>query len=473
MRTTQVLVAGQLVSTSKQLQVLSPYSGEVVTELHLAGTEELETAVAAAHRAAPVMRHMPTHARAAILERVCKVLEAHTDELTQVLVDEAAKPYRLALGEVRRCVQTFQNAAEECKRLSEGEGVGIDSVEAGEGRVGLIRYFGAGPVLAISPFNFPLNLSAHKVAPAIAAGCPVVLKPASQTPTAGVLLGQYLVEAGLPPEAISVLPAPRAVADALVEDPRFKVLSFTGSPTVGWDLKARAGEKKVVLELGGNAAALVDPSANLEEAVDRLAKGAFAYAGQVCISVQRVYVQREVYPDFLRRLVDYTKAMPAGDPNHRELLVSAMIDGWNAERVVGWVQEAVADGATLHCGGTREGNLVAPTVLSDVPRDAKIAAQEAFGPVVIVAPFDTWEEGLAAVNDSVYGLQAGVFTQDIRRIWQAFEALEVGAVIHNDYPTFRVDQMPYGGVKSSGFGREGLRWSIRDMSEERLLVLRP
>lgn len=473
MRETPALICGAPLATTRTVTVYSPHSGNPVSQVSFAGPAEMEAAVAGAARAAPAMRQMPPFVRAAILAKTAKILDAQTEALVQVLIDEAAKPYRLALSEVRRAVQTFEIAAEETKRHAEPAGVALDAVEAGAGRVGIIRSFGAGPVLAISPFNFPLNLTSHKVAPAIAAGCPVVIKPASQTPSAAVMLAAALVEAGLPPEAISALPAERAVADALIDDPRFRVLSFTGSPAVGWALKARARDKKVVLELGGNAAAIVDTGVDLDDAVDRLAKGAFAYAGQVCISVQRIFVHRAVYADFLARFVAYSEQMPSGDPEDRELLVSSMIDGANARRIEGWIAEALAAGARLRCGGVRRGNLITPAVLTEVPRDAKLAAQEAFGPVAVVSPFDTWEEALAAVNDSEFGLQAGVFTQDISRLWRAFEVLEVGAVIHNDYPTFRVDQMPYGGVKSSGFGREGIKWAIRDMSEERLLALKP
>ena len=473
MRVTRALIAGQSTDTASVKEVRSPYSGEVVSEVHFAGAGELEAAVAAAHSVAPTMRRMPTFRRVEVLQQMARLLAEREAELAEVIRDEAAKPWRLAVGEARRCVQTFDNAAEECRRMADGDGIGLDTVAAGEGRFGLVRRFAAGPVLAISPFNFPLNLSAHKVAPAIAAGCPVVLKPASQTPSAGVILGEIAVEAGLPPEAMSVLPASREVADALVEDDRFRVLTFTGSPAVGWGLKARAGRKKVALELGGNAAAIVDEGADLELAADRLVKGAFAYSGQICISVQRIFVHRAHYEAFLADVVQRTRAMEVGDPAHPELLVSAMINTWNAERVEGWVTEAVEQGATLHTPLRREGATLWPVVLADVDPRAKISDQEAFGPTVVVAPFDTWDEALARVNDSDFGLQAGVFTRDIQRLWRAFEELEVGGVIHNDYPTFRVDQMPYGGVKGSGFGREGLRWSIHDMTEERLLALRP
>jgi glyceraldehyde-3-phosphate dehydrogenase (NADP+) len=401
-------------------------------------------------------------------------IEAQRDDLAAAIRDEAAKPQKLAVGEASRSAKTFENASEECKRLADGEGVGLDSVAAGEGRYGIIQRFPVGPVLAISPFNFPLNLSAHKVAPAIAAGCPVILKPASQTPSAAVMLGRIAVEAGLPPEAISVLPCDRKTADAMVEDERFRLISFTGSPEVGWALKRRSDKKRVVLELGGNAAALVGEDADLEWAVRRLAGGAFAYAGQVCISVQRILVATSRYEGFVERLVEETTArVQVAHPKDPSCIMSSMIDRANAERIADWIEAAQKGGARVRCGGERQGNVVTPTVLTDVDPAAEISCKEAFGPIVTVEPFDTWDEAIRRTNASDYGLQAGVFTNDLRAVWRCFNEIEVGAVIHNDYPTFRVDMMPYGGVKDSGFGREGLRWSIADMTEERMLALWP
>jgi len=468
-----MLVGGEQ-TDGEVTSIKSPHTGEVVSEVHFAGPDALERAVSLAEKAAPVMRAMPTHRRAEVLSKMVHLLHARVNEVAEAIRDEAAKPWKLAFGEASRCVETFRNAVEECKRLADGSTSGVDSVPGGEGRHGIIRYFPVGPVLGISPFNFPLNLSAHKLAPAIAAGCPMVLKPASQTPSAALLMGQMAVEAGLPAGAISVVPAVRRNADALLEDPRFRLVTFTGSPEVGWDIKARSGKKRVVLELGGNAAAVIGADADLDWAVPRVAAGAFAYAGQVCISVQRVLVQRPIYDAFLERFVEESRSrVKVGPPTDEEAIMSSMIDRWNAERIMEWIAEAKEAGAEIHCGNQRDGNLVSPTVLTGVDPRAPISAQEAFAPTVTVAPFDDWDEAVAAVNDSRYGLQAGVFTNDLRAVWKCFDGIEVGGVIHNDYPTFRVDMMPYGGVKDSGFGREGLRWSVKEMCEERLLVLWP
>jgi glyceraldehyde-3-phosphate dehydrogenase (NADP+) len=473
MRKTELLVAGESVAGQTR-EILSPHNGEPVSEVQFAGPREIESAMAAAGRAAVTMRQLPIHERAAILSRMAGAIDAQHEQLAAAIRDEAAKPQKLAAGEAKRCAKTFENAAEECKRMADGEGVGLDSVPAGEGRYGIIRRFPLGPVLGISPFNFPLNLSAHKVAPAIAAGCPVVLKPASQTPSAAVMMGRIAVEAGLPPEAISVLPCDRKTADAMVDDDRFRLITFTGSPEVGWALKRRADKKRVVLELGGNAAALVGEDADLDWAVPRLAAGAFAYAGQVCISVQRIFVAAAVYRTFVERLVERTRErVNVAPPTDPDCILSAMIDTSNAERIVDWIRAAEQGGARLLCGGERQGNIVTPAVLTGVAPSADVACREAFGPIVTVDPFDSWDEAIHRVNDSAYGLQAGVFTNDLAAVWRCFNEIEVGAVIHNDYPTFRVDMMPYGGVKDSGFGREGLRWSIADMTEERMLALWP
>ena len=473
MRTLELLIAGEP-TAGIVTQIRSPYSGETVSEVHFATADLLEQAMAAAERAAPVMRKLPTWKRADILERMASMLLERREEIAHAICEEAAKPWKLAFGEATRCADTFKNAAEECKRYADGAGVGIDSNQVGEGRHGIIRRFPVGPVLGISPFNFPLNLSAHKFAPAIAAGCPIVLKPASQTPSAALLMGQVAVEAGLPPEAISVVPAARKEADGLIEDLRFKLITFTGSPEVGWSLKTRSGKKKVVLELGGNAAAVIGADADLDWAIPRIAVGAYAYAGQVCISVQRVIAHESIVAEVISRLTEESQNRTlVGAPEDRDALMSAMIDSANAERIMDWIGQAKRSGARVHCGNERDRNTVSPTVLSEVDPKQPISCNEAFGPVLTVASFSTWEEATAMVNDSRYGLQAGVFTNDVRALWHCFNEIEVGAIIHNDFPTFRVDMMPYGGVKDSGFGREGLRWSTAEMTEERLLVVWP
>ncbi|MFC1609961.1 aldehyde dehydrogenase family protein [Myxococcota bacterium] len=473
MRSLELIIGGEQASGQIR-EIKSPHSGEPVSQVHFADADLVERAARTAERAAPVMRRLPIHERAAILTRISQLMRDRRAEVAAAIRDEAAKPWKLADGEAARCAETFQNAAEECKRLADGAGVGVDSMSAGDGRHGIIRRFPVGPVIGISPFNFPLNLSAHKLAPAIAAGCPMVLKPASQTPSAALLMGAMALEAGLPPEAISVVPAIRKHADALIEDQRFQLITFTGSPEVGWSLKARSGKKKVVLELGGNAAAVIGPDADLDWAAQRVAVGAFAYAGQICISVQRVIVHKSVFEPVVARLVEESRSgIRVGPPEDEEAIMSAMIDRENADRIMEWIEEAQQKGSKVLCGNEREGNVVLPTVLSEVDRTLRISAQEAFGPVVTVAPFDTWDEAIGMVNESRYGLQAAVFTNDVKAVWQCFNEIEVGGVIHNDYPTFRVDMMPYGGVKDSGFGREGPRWSVAEMTEERLLVLWP
>jgi glyceraldehyde-3-phosphate dehydrogenase (NADP+) len=337
--------------------------------------------------------------------------------------------------------------------------------------MGITRRFPVGPVAAISPFNFPLNLAAHKISPAIAAGCSIVLKPPSRDPLTMLAVAEIIDEAGLPEGAISILPMDRQLGDRLVEDDRFKLLTFTGSPGVGWRMKERAGRKRVVLELGGNAGAIVDASADLDWAVQRCLMGAFSYAGQVCISVQRLFVHQSIWEPFMERFVEGARAITVGDPMDPETKLGPMVDLPAAQRIGSWVDEAVAAGARVLAGGTGQGQSFPATILTDVPRDATVCSEEAFAPVVIVAPFSDFDAVLAEVNDSRFGLQAGLFTNDLGNAWKAFEQLEVGGVIVNDVPTYRIDHMPYGGVKDSGLGREGLRWAIEDMTEVRILVL--
>jgi glyceraldehyde-3-phosphate dehydrogenase (NADP+) len=348
----------------------------------------------------------------------------------------------------------------------------MDLAAHGAGRLGIVKRVPVGPVAAISPFNFPLNLTAHKIAPAIAAGNPIVLKPATKTPLSAILLARIVVEAGLPPEAISVLPMPRKVGDRLVTDERFRLLTFTGSSAVGWDMKARAGKKRVILELGGNAGVIVDESADLEFAVSRVATGGFAFAGQSCISVQRVYVHAHIFESFSAQLVSAVEKLVVGDPLDAGTDLGPMIDPGEAERIEEWVREAVAAGARVLTGGTRVGQAsFAPTVLTAVPRDAKVCSQEVFAPVVVLEPFTSIDDAVTEVNRSSYGLQAGIFTADLEHALRAFDEIEVGGVMVNDVPTYRIDNMPYGGVKDSGLGREGPKYTIEEMTEPRLLVI--
>lgn len=472
MREAKLYLDGDFREGAERREVRSPYTGELVGLAHLSGAEHMERALSAGKSAERAMAALPAHERKRALRRIAAGLEARAEELSALVCDEAGKPITAAKAEIARALTTFELAAEECTRPGE-RSVPLDGAPAGTGRFGIVRRFPRGLVSAITPFNFPLNLVAHKVAPALAAGCPVVLKPAPNTPFSAHALAEIVHDAGLPPAALQVLPADPTVADVLVTDERPRVLTFTGSARVGWDLKARAGRKHVVLELGGDASVLVHADADLDEAARRIATGAFVYAGQVCISVQHVLVHESVLPHFRDRLLEATLALTSGDPRDPRVTNGPLIDERAASRVLSWIEEARAKGATLLCGGTREGNVIAPTVLEGVPPDAALAREEAFGPVCTLSSYATLDEALARVNASDYGLQAGVFTNDLAVLWRCYEALEVGGLIHNDVPTFRVDHMPYGGVKASGLGREGPAYALEDFTEARLLAFFP
>ncbi len=468
----KLFINGQWVDGASVHEVPAPWNGEIAGTVSLGGPEHVEAGIAATVAAAPRMAATPAWRRAEILDGVVAGLKTRHEEMARTIQDEAGKPIQYARGEVTRSMQTFRFAAEEAGRLPEGS-LDLGAVPTGEGRFGIVSRFPVGPVSAISPFNFPLNLVAHKVAPAIASGCPVVLKPATQTPMASLLLAEICQEAGLPSGGLNVVPCDRHTADPLTVDPRLKLLSFTGSPGVGWRMKERAGRKKVVLELGGNAAAIVHHDADLDVCVPRLAIGAFAYAGQVCISVQRILVHDAVFDDFLDRYVAHVRdALPTGDPSKDDTVCGPVIDGKNADRILAWIDEAVQGGARKQVGGERDGNVVTPAVLIDVARSAKVSCLEAFGPVVVLDRYATEQECIDKINDSDFGLQAGVFTDSLAFTWKCFQELEVGGVIHNDYPTFRVDHMPYGGVKDSGFGREGIHFAMEDYTERRLLAIK-
>jgi len=454
-------------------EIHSPFDDQVVGQVDFGQASDIEQAIAAADSARPHMAALAAHQRAAILSRMAAGLQARREQTARIIAQEAGKPIRFASAEAERVVDTFNEAAAQCGRL-EGEYVPVDSVATGDGRMGIVRRFPVGTVAGISPFNFPLNLAAHKVAPAIAAGCPMVLKPASQTPMSALVLAELAQEAGLPAGGLNVVPASREAADQLTTDDRVRLLTFTGSAEVGWGMKQRAGKKRVVLELGGNAAAIVGPDADLDPVVPRLVIGAFAYAGQICISIQRIFVLEPLYDRFLQRFVDATRAQArVGDPMDPQVMVGPMIDASNQRRILQWIEEARADGARVLCGGEARTTCVTPAVLTDVNPALRIVAEEAFGPVVVVERVKDWDEAITRTNRSRFGLQCGVFTHDIRALWRCFQQIEVGGVIHNDFPTFRVDLMPYGGVKDSGLGREGPRYAIEEMSELRLLVLNP
>lgn len=465
-----MLLAGSWTESASPLDVVNPYDGSVVATTFLAGEAERERATEAAVAAAPAMRGLAAYERAAILARAGEELGRRREEIGRTIAGEVGKPIRDALAEADRGVQTFQAAAGEARRIA-GEEVPIDLAPHGKGRIAFTRRFPIGPVAAISPFNFPFNLAAHKLAPAVASGNPVVLKPASKTPLSALILAEALDRAGLPKGALSVLPMSREVGDRMVTDDRFRLLTFTGSSTVGWGMKARAGRKRVLLELGGNAGVIVDETADLEQAAVRVAAGGFALAGQSCISVQRVYVHRRLYERFASLLVDTVEALKVGDPLDPATDVGPMIDVGEAERIDGWVLEAVRGGARVLTGGKRLGGaLYAPTVLADVAAEAKVCAEEVFAPVVGLFPFDDFDRAIEEVNRSPYGLQAGVFTNDLSHTLAAFDRLEVGGVMLNDVSSWRMDAMPYGGVKHSGLGREGPRYAIEEMTETKIVV---
>ncbi len=463
-------LAGTWHTGADSYAVHSPYDHKLVGMVSRAGPHDLEQAIQAAVHAFETTRRLPTHRRAAILRAISEAISSRDEELARTIAMEAAKPIKQARAEVQRSIFLFAYAAEEASRIA-GETLSLDATVTGEGRQGIVRRFPIGPVAAITPFNFPLNLVAHKLAPAIAAGCPVVHKPASQTPLIALKLAEIVAEAGWPAGALSVLPLRSADAAPLVEDARFKLLTFTGSPAVGWKMKDRAGHKRVSLELGGNAGMIVHHDADLNLAVARALIGGFSYAGQSCISVQRIFVHAQVYATFLERFVPAVAGLKLGAPLDETSDLSALITPDDGARVATWLDEARAAGAEVLVGGGVRDGAVEPTVLVNAAPELRVNCQEIFAPVVTVQPYAMFDQALHAVNDSPFGLQAGVFTNDLRLAWRAYETLEVGGVIINDVPTWRVDHMPYGGVKQSGFGREGLKYAIEEMTEPRLLVL--
>ncbi|MCK5796526.1 MAG: aldehyde dehydrogenase family protein [Deltaproteobacteria bacterium] len=464
-------LANEARAPNQNLIVTDKLSGEVATRVAMADTEAIDEAIGAAAAAEEPMRLMAPYERQAVLQHCVTRFTERADELASALCVEAGKPIRDSRGEVSRLIDTFRIASEESVRI-DGTIPELQISARAKGYQGMIKRVPIGACSFISPFNFPLNLAAHKVAPALAVGCPFVLKPASRTPIGALIIGEVLAETDLPRGAFSVLPCRRDGADLFTTDPRLKLLSFTGSPDVGWALKVRAGKKRVILELGGNAACIVDADADLDDVVERLLVGAFYQSGQSCISVQRIIVHASIYDALKERLVARARELPMGDPKREETFIGPMISTQEAERVEAWIDDAVMRGATRLCGDRRDGAMVPATLLEGVPRDCDVYAQEAFGPVAILSSFTDFDAALAEVNDSRYGLQAGVFTRDIYRIQKAWDRLEVGGVIINDVPSWRVDNMPYGGVKDSGLGREGIRNAIHDMTEERLLVLR-
>ncbi|SLM46702.1 Succinate semialdehyde dehydrogenase [Nitrospira japonica] len=464
------LIGGQWRQGKTVLPVHDPFTGKVLVEVAQAGPDDASDAAQSTSDAARQMAALPSHGRYHLLQKIAGALYDRRDEFAQVMTAEAGKPIADAKREVSRAVQTFTVAAEEARRIP-GDVIPLDWTPGTDSHLGILRRVPIGPVLGITPFNFPLNLVAHKVAPALAAGNAILIKPAPQTPLTALLLGEVAMEAGVPPGGLNILPCDNAVAEQLVTDSRFKLLSFTGSAAVGWKLKALSGKKKVVLELGGNAGVIIEPDADLELATQRCAAGGFAYAGQTCISVQRIFVHHSIADLFTTKLLLQVARLKAGDPGDGGTVVGPLIDQGAAKRVEGWIAEAVSQGARVLLGGKRLGSVVEATVMGNVTPTMKVSCQEVFGPVVTVTPYQEFEEALEALNQSDYGLQAGVFTQNVDKIFRAFQRLEVGAVLANEIPSFRTEHMPYGGVKDSGLGREGVASTIEDMTEPRLLVL--
>ncbi|MFN4135089.1 MAG: aldehyde dehydrogenase family protein [Novosphingobium meiothermophilum] len=460
------------VQPNADLVVTDKFTGEVAFRTALATPDVIDAAIAGAERAAGPMARMASFEKRDVLEHCVRRFGERRDELAHALCIEAGKPIADAEGEVSRLIDTFRIAAEEATRIY-GEIQPLDISPRAKGYMGMWKRVPIGPCSFISPFNFPLNLAAHKIAPAIAMGCPFVMKPASLTPLGAIIMGEVLAECDILPEgAFSILPASRDGADLFTTDERLKLLSFTGSPQVGWDLKARAGKKKVVLELGGNAAVVVDRDADLDHALARIIFGGYYQSGQSCIHVQRVIVHAEIYDTFRDRLAGMVRALKSGDPRQRDTFIGPMISAKEAQRLKGWIDAAVAGGATLLAGGGCEGNMLEATLLEGCTRDMDLYAEEAFGPVVILSQFTDWHAALDEVNDSRFGLQAGLFTSDLHKVLEAWDRLDVGGIVVNDVSSYRVDNMPYGGVKDSGLGREGIRFAMEDMSEIRNLVIR-
>lgn len=469
MKNYPLLIGGKEITTQNPLNVLDPYDNAIVGKTYLAGNLELEKAIETSQSIQSDLWNLPTHVRSNALLQISDEIRERREELGLLLAAECGKPLKYAQGEIDRAVQTFKIASEEAKRLP-GEIMQLDTTPAGENREGIVKYFPVGLVAGISPFNFPMNLVAHKVAPAIAAGCPIILKPASATPLSALELAKIVDKTNLPKGTVTILPMDRTTGNQLVTDERFKLLTFTGSPAVGWKMKEQAGKKRVVLELGGNAGVIITKGTDLDKALPRLLVGAFAYSGQVCIHAQRFFVHRSLFDAFCEKMKAGAEQLKWGSPLEANTDISAMIDAANTHRMTDWLKEATDAGAKVISGGFDKGGIYAPTILTNVKKELRVCSEEVFGPIITVEPFDDFEDAIDMLNDSRFGLQAGVYTDSIAEMNLAFEKIEYGGVIINDVPTFRVDQMPYGGIKDSGFGREGLKYAILDMMEPRILV---
>ncbi|MEI8203842.1 MAG: aldehyde dehydrogenase family protein [Bacteroidota bacterium] len=469
MKNYSIYSAGRFVETSESFSIINPATSEIIATSYFAGKDEFENSVIKALSLESELKNMPSFLKYEILMEIAYSIKAEKQYLGEILSSESGKPIKLALGEIERALQTFIVAAEESKRIA-GEVMQIDWTSVAAGKEGIVKYFPVGLVAGIAPFNFPLNLAVHKIAPAIAAGCPIILKPATSTPLSTLELARIIDKTALPKGAVSILPMNRQTGNLLVTDPRFKLLSFTGSPEVGWKMKTDAGKKKVVLELGGNAGVIVAPSANLQTAVNKCVSGGFSYSGQVCIHTQRIFIHTSIFDAFANAFVEKAQQMKMGHPLDPLTDISAMIDEDNAIRVEEWVNEAINSGAKLLCGGKRNATFFEPTVLTQTKSEMKVCAMEIFGPVVVLEPYDDFNSAIQQINNSRYGLQAGVFTDSLHEMNLAFAELEVGGVMINEVPTFRVDHMPYGGIKDSGLGREGVKYAMLDMMEAKILV---
>jgi len=465
-----ILVGGERIKTGEEMAVIFPLDGSEVSKVYMAGDWEIERAIERALKAFPVMRELSSYEKERILLNVADKLEKRKEEFAETITLEAGKPIKLSRAEVERAILTLRTAAEEAKRIG-GELIDLD-VTGTSDRFAITKRFPIGPVLGITPFNFPLNLVAHKVAPSIAAGNPIVIKPGPQTPLSALKLGDLFYEAGLPEGALSIVPTTNERAEKMVRDERFELLSFTGSAKVGWYLKGICGRKRVVLELGGNAGVIVDRDSDISLSAKQIVRGAFAYAGQSCISVQRVYADYEIFENLKEEILKEAEKVRVGDPRDPEVDVGPMIRESEAQRALEWIEEAISKGANLVKGGKRKGSILYPTILENVSRETKMWREEIFAPVFMMNSYGDFKEAIKFVNDSDYGLQAGIFSRNMERVLEAFYKLDVGGVIVNDISTTRIDPMPYGGIKKSGLGREGIRYAIEEMTEIKILLLR-
>lgn len=461
---------GEFVTGTEEHLVKNKYTDKVFAKTYLADKELLNKAVQAAKEALPACKNMSSMQKYTALNYIAGEMFAKKNHLAEILCEESAKPFIYALTEIERAANTFLIAAEECKRLPK-EYISLDWTANGKGKEGLVNYFPIGIVAGISPFNFPMNLAVHKIAPAIAAGCPVILKPASSTPLSTLELAKIIFKADLPKGSVSILPMNRATGNLLVSDERISLLSFTGSPEIGWELKKQSGKKKVILELGGNAGVIISKNTDLNSVVSKCLTGAFSYSGQICIHAQRFFVHPEMLDDFTEQMVVAAKNLVVGDPINKDTQLSVMIDEENAKRTEARVNEALANGARLLCGGKRTGKFYEATILTNTHPEMKVRAEEIFGPVICIEPYNgTIEDAVALINDTRFGLQCGLFSDSVHELDYVFANAQVGGVIHNDVPTLRFDHMPYGGIKDSGLGREGVKYAIQDMLESKVLV---